>query len=127
MIRSSALEDKTRGKRADAKTLDNLFRRRIETGAKCPPFVSQAILQSAKEVFPLDPQQIESQLGLGQIKLLVVAAQEPAGKALNDCQKVSVRLSLDASQEDFEVRVQRGVLGLRRARLLRLASEARGQ
>jgi hypothetical protein len=127
MIRSSALEDKMRRQRADAKTLDNLFRRRIEAGAKCPPFVSQAILQTAKEVFPLDPQQIDSQLGLGQIKLLVVAAQEPAGKALNDCQKVTVRLTLDASQEDFEVRAQRGVVGLRRARLLRLACEAREQ
>ena len=81
MIRSRGLEEKMRRQRADAKTLDNLFRRRIEAGAKCAPFVSQAILQTAKEVFPLDPQQIESQLGLGQIKLLVVAAHEPAGKS----------------------------------------------
>lgn len=127
MIRSRGIEDKMRRQRADAKTLDNLFRRRIEAGANCSPFVSQAILQTAKEVFPLDPQQIESQLGLGQVKLLVVAAQEPAGKALDDCQKVTVRLTLDASQDDFEVRVRRGVVGLRRARLLRLASEAREQ
>ena len=127
MIRSRGIEDKMRRQRADAKTLDNLFRRRIEAGANCSPFVSQAILQTAKEVFPLDPQQIESQLGLGQVKLLVVAAQEPAGKALNDCQKVTVRLTLDASQDDFEVRVRRGVVGLRRARLLRFASEAREQ
>jgi hypothetical protein len=127
MIRSRGLEEKMRRQRADAKTLDNLFRRRIEAGAKCAPFVSQAILQTAKEVFPLDPQQIESQLGLGQIKLLVVAAHEPAGKALDDCQKVTVRLTLDASQDDFQVRVDRGVIGLRRARLLRLASEAREQ
>ena len=125
MIRSRGIEEKMRRQRADAKTLDNLFRRRIEVGAKCAPFVSQAILQTAKEVFPLDPQQIESQLGLGQIKLLVVAAHEPAGKALDDCQKVTVRLTLDASQDDFQVRVDRGVIGLRRARLLRLASEAR--
>jgi hypothetical protein len=127
MIRSRGIEEKMRRHRADAKTLDNLFRRRIEAGAKCAPFVSQAILQTAKEVFPLDPQQIESQLGLGQIKLLVVAAHEPAGKALDDCQKVTVRLTLDASQDDFQLRVDRGVSGLRRARLLRLASEAREQ
>jgi len=127
MIRSRGIEEKMRRQRADAKTLDNLFRRRIEVGANCAPFVSQAILQTAKEVFPLDPQQIESQLGLGQIKLLVVAAHEPAGKALDDCQKVTVRLTLDASQDDFQIRVDRGVIGLRRARLLRLASEAREQ
>jgi hypothetical protein len=127
MIRSRGLEDKMRRQRADAKTLDNLFRRRIEAGANCAPFVSQAILQTAKEVFPLDPEQIVNQLGLGQVKLLVVAATEPAGKALDDCQKVTVCLTLDASKDDFEVRCRRGVIGLRRARLLRLASEAREQ
>jgi hypothetical protein len=124
MIRSRSLEDKMRRQRADAKTLDNLFRRRIEAGANCAPFVSQAILQTAKEVFPLDPQQIVGQLGLGQVKLLVVAATEPAGKALDDCQKVTVCLTLDASKEDFEIRCRRGVVGLRRARLLRLTCEA---
>src|SRR5438105_9588199 len=125
MIRSRALEEQMRQLRYDAKTLDNLFRRRIEAGANCAPFVSQAILQTAKEVFPLDPQDAENQLGLGQVRLLVVAAHEPAGKAIDDCQKVVVRLTLDAGRDDFDVRVRRGVLALRRARLLRLASEAR--
>jgi hypothetical protein len=60
MIRSRGVEDKMRQQRADAKTLDNLFRRRIEVGASCPPFVSQAILLTAKEVFPLDPEQVAS-------------------------------------------------------------------
>ena len=127
MIRSQALQEHMRQQRADAKTLDNLFRRRIEAGANCAPFVSQAILQTAKEVFPLDPQGADSQLGLGQVKLLVVAANEPAGKAIDDCQKVTVRLTLDAGRDDFDLRVRRGVLGLRRARVLRLASEAREQ
>src|ERR1700730_3157390 len=127
MIRSSALEDKMRRQRADAKTLDNLFRRRIEAGANCSPFVSNAILQTAQEVYPLDPQHVDSQLGLGQVKLLIVAAHEPAGKALDACQKVTVRLTLDAGHDDFEVRVLRGVVGLRRGRLLRLAAEAREQ
>ena len=127
MIRSRAIEDKMRRQRADAKTLDNMFRRRIEAGANCSPFVSQAILQTAKEVFPIDPQQSVDQLGLGQVKLLVVAASEPAGKSLDDCQKVTVCLTFDAGKDDFEVRRRRGVVGLRRARLLRLACEAREQ
>jgi hypothetical protein len=127
MIRSQPLEEQMRQQRFDAKTLDNLFRRRIEAGANCAPFVSLAILQTAKEVFPLDPEDADSQLGLGQIKLLVVAANEPAGKAIDACQKVTVRLTLDAGHDDFEVRVRRGVIALRRARVLRLASEAREQ
>jgi len=127
MIRTEALNEQMRQQRCQAKTLDNLFRRRIEAGANCAPFVSAAILQTAKEVFPLEPDATDSQLGLGQIKLLVVAATEPAGKSMELCQKVTVRLTLDAGQDDFEVRIRRGVVGLRRARLLRLAVEAREQ
>src|SRR5437764_8197395 len=54
MIRNHFLEEKFRQGRLDAKTLDNLFRRRIEPGANCPPFVSQAILNTVKEIYPLD-------------------------------------------------------------------------
>jgi hypothetical protein len=57
----------------------------------------------------------------------VVSAEEPAGKALELCQKVTVRLTLDAGQEDFQVRVTYGVEGLRRCRILRLTAEARDQ
>jgi hypothetical protein len=127
MIRNHFLEEKFRQGRLDAKTLDNLFRRRIEQGANCPPFVSQAILNTVKEIYPLDHDDSDRQLGLGQIKLLVVAAQEPPGKALEQCQKVTVRLTLDAAQEDLQIRLAHGVEGLRRSRILRLTAEARDQ
>jgi hypothetical protein len=125
MIRTRFIEEKLRQGRLDAKTLDSMFRRRIEEGANCSPFVSQAILAAVKEVFPIDPEVDDQQLGLGQIPLLVVAASEPAGKPLEQCQKVTVRLTLDAGQEDFQVRLGHGVEGLRRARILRMTVEAR--
>jgi hypothetical protein len=127
MMRTKFLEDQFRQGRLDAKSLDNLFRRRIEQGAHCAPFVSQAILQTVKEIYPLDPDDTDAQLGLGQIKLLVVAAGEPAGKPLEQCQKVTVRLTLDAPHEDHRTRLLYGVEGLRRARILRLTAEARDQ
>jgi hypothetical protein len=127
MMRTKFLEDQFRQGRLDAKSLDNLFRRRIEQGANCSPFVSQAILQTVKEIYPLEPDDTDRQLGLGQIQLLVVAAGEPAGKPLEQCQKVTVRLTLDAAQEDHRTRVVYGVEGLRRARILRLTAEARDQ
>jgi hypothetical protein len=126
MIRTTALEARQRQERLDAKTLDNLFRRRIEEGAKCSPFVSAAILQIVKEVFPLQPEDLDNQLDLGQVKLLVAAAHEPAGKSLDQCQKVTVLLTLDA-KEDSTLRAREGVTGLRRTRILRLATEARDQ
>ena len=127
MIRNKLIEEKLRRERLDAKSLDNLFRRRIELGANCSPFVSGAILQTVRDVFPLSPDDTDNALGLGQIKLLVVAATEPAGKSLEQCQKVTVTLSLDAGPEDLQIRLAYGVDGLRRARLLRMAGEAREQ
>jgi hypothetical protein len=126
MIRTTALETRQRQERFDAKTLDNLFRRRIEEGANCSPFVSAAILQIVKEVFPLDPEDPGKQGDLGQLKLLVVAAQEPAGKIMEQCQKVTVVLTLDAPG-DLTLRAREGVTALRRCRILRLATEARDQ
>jgi hypothetical protein len=127
MIRTKVLEENLREGRLDAKTLDSLFRRRIEEGANCSPFVSLAILNTVKEVFAIGPQLPDHQLGLGKVRLLVVAASEPAGKSLEQCQKVNVELTLDAGQEDYQVRLHYGVEGLRRSRILRVTAEAREQ
>lgn len=127
MIRSKPIEDHWRLGRLDAKTLDSMFRRRIEQGANCAPFVSAAILQTAKDIFPLGADDLARQRDLGCLRLLIVAAHEPAGKSLEECQKVAVTLTLDAGQEDFEVRLRQGVTALRRARILRMCDEARQQ
>src|SRR5713226_4537018 len=84
MMRTKLIEEKLRQQRLNAKTLDSFFRRQIEEGANCSPFVSAAILQTVKDVYPLSPEDLDNPLGLGQIKLLVVAAHEPAGKSLED-------------------------------------------
>jgi Protein of unknown function (DUF1670) len=127
MIRTKLVEEKLRHQRLDAKSLDSLFRREIEQGANCAPFVSAAILQTVKDVFPVSAEDNANVLGLGQIKLLVVSAHEPAGKALEQCQKVTVLLTLDVGLDDYDARLAYGVEGLRRARILRMTSEARDQ
>src|SRR6185295_249803 len=127
MMRTKLVEENLRRQRLDAKTLDSCFRRQIEEGANCSPFVSAAILQTVKTVYPLSTEDVDNPLGLGQIKMLVVAAEEPAGKALEQCQKVTVNLTLDAGLEDYQTRLAFEVEGLRRARLLRMTAEAREQ
>jgi hypothetical protein len=127
MIKTQFIEEKLRQGRLSARSRDSMFRRRIEEGANCAPFVSHAILATVKEVFPIEPEVNDQQLGLGQILLLVAAAGEPAGKPLEQCRKVTVRLTLDAGQEDFQLRTAHGVEGLRRARILRMTEEAREQ
>lgn len=128
MLRTKTIEDQLRKGRLEAKTLDSMFRRRIEEGANCAPFVSQAILKTVKELYPLDHDgRQQQQLDVGQIKLLVVAAEEPPGKPLEQCQKVPVMLTFDAGHDDLEVRARQGVTGLRRTRILRMCSQAREQ
>jgi hypothetical protein len=127
MIKTKFIEEMLRQGRLEAKTLDSMLRCRIKEGANCSPFVSKAILVAVKEIFPIEPEAKDGQLGLGQILLLVVAASEPAGKPLDQCQRVTVRLTLDAGQEDFQLRLAHGVKGLRRARILRITEEAREQ
>ena len=123
MLRTMAVEERLRRGRMEAKTRDAMFRAKIEVGAKCAPFVSQAILQTLKEVYPVEAEDLAAQVELGRVRMLVVAAQEPSGKKLGDCQKVSVLLTLDQPDDD-DVRVHHGVTGLRRARLLRMTVEA---
>lgn len=127
MIRTQVIEQQLRQGRLDAKTLDSLFCRRIEEGANCPPFVSRAILSTVKEVFGIDPHHTHADLGVGQVKFLAVAADEPSGKPLQQCQKATVLLTLDAGDDDLQVRLHQGIEGLRRSRILRLCTQAREQ
>lgn len=123
MMRTMGVEERLRRGRRDAKTRDAMFRAKIEHGAKCAPFVSAAILQTLKEVYPVEEEDLAAQVELGRVRMLVVSAAEPSGKKLVECQKVSVLLTLDRPDDD-EVRVHQGVTGLRRARLLRMTVEA---
>ena len=67
MIRTKSIEDQLRRGRLDAKTLDSMFRRQIEEGANCSPFVSKAILAAVKEVFPIGPEEADHQLGFEKV------------------------------------------------------------
>jgi hypothetical protein len=53
-----------------------------------------------------------------------ILSSEPAGKALEECRKGQAIVTLDAGQEDREIRARFGIVALRRARLLRICVEA---
>jgi hypothetical protein len=115
-------------RRVSLKTLDHLFLSQVEQGANCPPFVSSAILDVAKRVYQLHSS-TESQQHLkpGQYRVIGILSSEPAGKALEDCRKGQAVVTLDAGQEDRQIRARFGIVALRRARLLRICVEAREQ
>jgi hypothetical protein len=112
-------------RRVSVKTLDHFFLSQVEKGARCPPFVSSAILEVAKRVYNLHSRkECQDQLTPGQYRAIGILNSEPAGKALEDCRKGECIITLDAGQEDREIRARHGIAALRRARLLRICSEA---
>ena len=126
MICNHSLEEKFRQGRLDAKTPTICF----DAGLNRGPTVHHSSLwpsSTPSRRFTPRPRRLRPPVSVfGQTWLLVVAAGEPAGKPLEQCQKVTVRLTLDAAQEDFQIR-DHGVEGLRRSRILRLTAEARDQ
>lgn len=114
--------------RTNLKTLDHIFLKNIEHGAKCPPFVSNAILETAKRIFHLDTSKRDDDLiKPGQIKVVGILSSEPAGKALKDCQTGVCTVTFNNGQEDQEIRFRDGTTALRRARILRITEEALDQ
>ncbi len=84
----------------DSKTLDARFLSEIQHGLDCAPLVSKAILGIVKEVyFPsISPESGEP--APGKITLIAVATDEPAGKAIADCKKQTVCLTLHRGNVD---------------------------
>ena len=66
MIRTKSIEDQLRRGRLDAKTLDSMFRRRIEEGANCSHSSPRRFWPLSRRSFPpLDPRRLITSLGLG--------------------------------------------------------------
>jgi len=77
--------NRSASERLNAKTLDQMFVNMVEQGYECPPFVSNAILETAKSVF-IPEQSNPTVMNVGQLKVLGIAASEPAGKPLAKCE-----------------------------------------
>jgi hypothetical protein len=64
------------------------------------------------------------QLGAGQFHYLAVDENEPAGKPIALCKKVSVKLTLHVPEEDLPVYKKSGLRGLRHHKIIRITNEA---
>jgi hypothetical protein len=124
MIQNYQTQQNQCQERVTQKTLDSTFLRQIEKGANCPPFVSNAILDTAKHVYHLHEAHPDDALKPGQMKVIGVVASEPAGKRLSECHMKECVITFYAGKEDNEIRRQYGTRGLRRAKLLRIATES---
>src|SRR5262247_970244 len=86
--------------RLDSKTLDARFSTEIQQGLNCSPFEAHAVVGVVKEVyFPfLSTETVEP--SPGKISLVAVAADEPAGKPVAECEKRTVCLTLHRGKPD---------------------------
>lgn len=127
MIRSQQVQERWRKQRLDGKSVETMFQNRLIEEARCSPIVARAIWGMVHETLVGTDETGEEAARVGQLIFLAIAAEEPAGKPFTQCQKVTVRLTLDAGADDQEVRWRQGLEGVRRARVLRLCVEAREQ
>jgi hypothetical protein len=114
--------NKTASERLNAKTLDQMFVNMVEQGYECPPFVSNALLETAQSVFVQDPSN-PNVMNVGQLMVLGIAVSEPAGKPLTECEIKTAVVTLDAGKEDEEIRSKYGLATLCQARLARVTHE----
>src|SRR3974390_2279126 len=101
--------------RLDSKTLDSRFTTEIEQGLNCSPFEAEAVLGVVREIyFPFLTAEAPH-APPGKISLIVVAADEPAGKPIAQCAKQTVCLTLHRGKVDDLLIHQRGPAAFRQA------------
>ena len=120
MINNSSLQkwDRLKQKQQDTQFVNILIQ-----GMNCSRFEAKAILNAVYETY----QPFFDNSGTmkpGQVLFEVVSVENGAQKKLSECKMISVVLTLDAGEEDLQVRKQLGVQGLRRHRLERIVNEA---
>lgn len=114
--------------RLEAKTLDAQFLATIRQGLNCSEFESLAVLEVVKEVY--FPFLAKAQSGVqlpGKCVIVGVCADEPAGKPIAQCQKLTICLSLHRGAEDDQMLQRQGAARFRQSRIPELCQEALSQ
>jgi hypothetical protein len=108
-------------KRLHSKSVKNAIINNISHDFNLTPILAEAYFNQIKNYFL---EHADINLASGQMQYLAVDDREPAGKPVNLCKKVSVRLTVHNVDEDLEVYKKAGLTGLRHHRLLRITKEA---
>lgn len=112
--------------RLEGKTLDAQFRSEICEGLSCSPFEAEAVLQVVKEVYLPWFDASSTNVPPGKVTLVAVSSDEGAGKAIADCEKVTVCLTVHRGAEDDQL-LRKGTAFFRRGRIRDLCQEALSQ
>ena len=101
-----------------------LFLDILQKELKITPATSHKILTIAQKT--LIPKSIKKadKVQSGQVEIVAAPLDAPTNISLTEAERVHVRLTLDAGQQDTQFKAEHGPSGLRRYRLLRLQQEA---
>jgi hypothetical protein len=113
--------------RLEAKTLDARFLTIVRDGLNCSPFEAEAVLEAVREVYFPFLDEAAGQAPPGKVTLVALDAEEPAGKPVASCHKVTVCLTVHRGADDDRLLQQGGPAALRRARIPDLCQEALSQ
>ncbi|GAG89629.1 unnamed protein product, partial [marine sediment metagenome] len=110
MINNSSLQ---KWDRLKAKQLDSQFQNEIVHGMNCSPFEARAILDKVHEVYS-DFFNNTGTPNPGQCRFVVTSIENGPSKKLSEAEMITVTLTIDAGEEDLNVKEQDGVILLRR-------------
>ena len=114
--------------RLEAKTLDAQLRQILVAGLACSPFEAEAVLEAVQEVYaPFFHGPDAAAAQPGQVTLVALAAEEPAGKPVADCHKRTVSLTLHRGDDDDRLLLELGPRDFRRQRIPDLCQQALSQ
>jgi DNA-binding CsgD family transcriptional regulator len=113
--------------RLESKTLDAQFKGTICEGLNCSPFEAEAVLQVVHEVYGAAMGSAASGTLPGQITLVAVDAEEPAGKPVAECEKRTIRLTVHRGAMDDRCLQRQKAAAFRRSRIADLCQEALSQ
>ena len=99
--------------RLACKTLDAQFRTAVREGLNCSPFEAEAVVDMVQEVYGPYLNGSGGSLLPGSIRLVAVDAEEPAGKAVADCQKRTIRLTVHRGAQDDRCLQEQGAEAFR--------------
>ncbi len=127
MIKLSSNSRECQQHRLNVKSLSCQMENLAVQGAGLSPWEARILVQSVEEVYFSDP--LLQQAAHGQMKYLCVEISEPAGKKIEECQMVTVLLTVYDQQDERELHCydKQASSSLRHRRLLRITDEAREQ
>jgi len=104
------------------KTPEAAFLRTLQEEFQFSQRVSQELLQTAQEM--LNGNKPSTAVRPGQVRLVVASLKAPFGPSLAETEKVEITLTVDAGDEDRQVKAKQGIEKMRQGQILRLTEEA---